>query len=284
MRSVDAAHPVDRDVFDKKFIFDKFGLGNLQLVVTEFFENIYDCGLIWHSGLSSRMVGCGHCIRFTHPVQKSHQVENRTVGTPVRGRPPATTKAEVGETALRLFERAGFEQTTLDDIASAVGISRRALFSYFASKNDMVWGDFDYVLERMRSELAKGEGQLMDVLRHAAVASNTYPPSSLSDLRLRLELITTVPALQAHSMLRYAEWRAVVAEFAAERLSLSPDDLVPVAIGHAALAASITAFSHWVWHREEDLLELLDRTYTMVATGFGDVSITVAPRACGGPI
>ena len=42
-----------------------------------------------------------------------------------------------------------------------------------------------------------------------------------------MTLITTVPALQAHSMLRYAAWRAVVAEFVAQRLGDEPDDLVP---------------------------------------------------------
>ena len=42
-----------------------------------------------------------------------------------------------------------------------------------------------------------------------------------------MTLITTVPALQAHSALRYADWRGVVAEYVARRRGERPEDLVP---------------------------------------------------------
>jgi mycofactocin system transcriptional regulator len=189
---------------------------------------------------------------------------------PTRGRPPSTTHHEAAQTALALFSTVGFEATTMDDVADALGIGRRTLFRYFASKNDLVWGDFDAVLDRLRDEFAATDPdeELMTALRKAAVASNAYPDEELPELRMRMRLITTVPALQAHSMLRYAEWRAVVAEFAAERLRTAPDDFEPVAIGHAALAASTSAFTHWVSHPEQDLLQLLDRSYALLASGF----------------
>ncbi|MGO9891485.1 MAG: TetR family transcriptional regulator, partial [Solirubrobacteraceae bacterium] len=57
------------------------------------------------------------------------------------GRPPGTSRRAVTRTALELFGDRGFEETTVDDIADALGVSRRTLFRYFASKNDMVWGD-----------------------------------------------------------------------------------------------------------------------------------------------
>lgn len=172
--------------------------------------------------------------------------------------------------ALGLFSTIGFEETTMDDVAAALGIGRRTLFRYFSSKNDMVWGNFELVLDRLRAELdaADPETPLMTALRGAAVASNTYPATALPELRMRMTLITTVPALQAHSMLRYAEWRAVVARFAARRLRRAPGDFAPVAIGHAALAASTSAFTHWVNHPDRDLVKLLDRSYAMLAEGF----------------
>ena len=38
----------------------------------------------------------------------------------------------------------------------------------------------------------------------------------------RVSLITSVPALQGHSMLRYQDWCEVIAEFVASRLGCEP--------------------------------------------------------------
>jgi mycofactocin system transcriptional regulator len=178
------------------------------------------------------------------------------------GRPPTTTHEQIERVALALFVEQGFEETTVDEIADAVGVGRRTIFRYFPSKNDMVWGEFDQVIERLRVHLEEGsELTLAEALRRAAVLSNEYPEEQLPELRRRLTLITSAPSLQANSMLRYAAWRGAVAEWAAARLGLRPDDLVPEAISQAALGASMAAFTRWVGHPREDLGTLLDQAY-----------------------
>jgi TetR/AcrR family transcriptional regulator, regulator of mycofactocin system len=187
-----------------------------------------------------------------------------------RGRPPRTTASEVARIALELFLRDGFTETTLDDIARAAGIGRRTLFRYFDSKNDMVWGDFDWVLDRLRcalSESVPGE-TVMDTLARAVIESNHYEAADLEELRLRMTLITTVPALQAHSMVMYAAWRSVIAEFVSERTGQMPDDLLPLTVGHMALASSMSAFVRWVEHPEEDLEDHLRVVYTHLSSAF----------------
>lgn len=195
--------------------------------------------------------------------------------TATRGRPPRTSRGEVARTALELFVRDGFEQTTLSDVADAMHVGRRTLFRYFESKNDMVWGDFDAVLDRLRTLLAGvgPEDDTMEALGRAVVASNHYEGEALEDLRMRMTLITTVPALQAHSMVRYAAWRRVVSEFVAGRMGLTPDDLLPLAIGQMALGASMAAFVRWVEHPEEDLEEHLRTVYDALARGFSTASV-----------
>lgn len=85
---------------------------------------------------------------------------------------------------------------------------------------------------RLREALEEAAAlPLMEALRRGVVESNRYPSDQLPALRTRMTLITCSAALQAHSALRYAEWRGVVAEWAAARLG---DDLVPRVIGHAA--------------------------------------------------
>jgi mycofactocin system transcriptional regulator len=187
-----------------------------------------------------------------------------------RGRPRRMSHADVATVALDLFARDGFDQTTVDDIAEALGVGRRTLFRYFPSKNDIVWGDFDWVLARLRHHLneASEDLPLMNAISHAAIESNRYGRDELPELRIRMTLITTVPALQGHSMLRYASWRTVISEFAAQRLGQRPDDLLPLTIGYAALGASMAAYSRWVEHPTEDLEENLRTAYAGIASGF----------------
>jgi mycofactocin system transcriptional regulator len=185
------------------------------------------------------------------------------------GRPPSTTREEIETVALDLFAERGFEATTVDDIAAAVGVGRRTLFRYFESKNDIAWGDFDWVMERLREALDKGAGlTLMEALRRGVVESNRYPADQEPGLRTRMTLITGSAALQAHSSLRYAEWRAVVADWAAARLGEAPDDLRPRVIGYTALGAAMASFERWVASEDEDLLELLDAAFAALAVGF----------------
>jgi len=91
-----------------------------------------------------------------------------------RGRRPSTTREHIARQALDLFDRRGFDATTVDEIASAVGISRRTFFRYYDSKRDVVWGEFDAEMVRLRDQLmgAPRDEPMMDVLRRAVVASN----------------------------------------------------------------------------------------------------------------
>jgi mycofactocin system transcriptional regulator len=186
-----------------------------------------------------------------------------------RGRPPSTTHAEVERAALDLFASQGFEDTTMDDLAHAIGVGRRTLFRYFPSKNDIVWGDFDLVLNRLRALLAATpvEVPIMHALADAIVESNRYEKEQLGELRTRMTLITSVPALQAHSMLRYASWRDVVAEFVGMRRDESPTALVPQTIGHITLGTSMAAFVHWVNDPHSDLDASLREAYRVLREG-----------------
>ncbi|HEV7752743.1 MAG TPA: mycofactocin system transcriptional regulator [Baekduia sp.] len=192
-----------------------------------------------------------------------------------RGRPPSTTREEVSRVAFDLFTAKGFDEVTMSEIAAELGVGRRTLFRYFDSKNDLVWGDFDWVLDRLRAALAASSAKapMMEALTEAVVASNTYADDQLPELRIRMQLIFTVPALQAHSMLRYAEWRDVVAAFAARRLARDAGHLAPQAIGHAALAASTSAFVTWVEQPDQKLDRLLRASYGMLLHGFDPAAV-----------
>jgi mycofactocin system transcriptional regulator len=179
-----------------------------------------------------------------------------------RGRPVATTHAEIERAAFALFAERGFEGTTMDAIAAAVGVGRRTLFRYYESKNDIPWGQFDWTLDNFRLILA---AMPLDVPLHEAVHQgvlrfNEFPADAKPSHRDRMSLILNTPALQAHSVLRYTQWRAVIAEYVAERLDLSPEALLPQTVGQVSLALALTAYDAWLRDPDASLEALLDQS------------------------
>jgi mycofactocin system transcriptional regulator len=186
------------------------------------------------------------------------------------GRRRATSLAELEHVAFELFEANGFEQTTVEDMATAAGIGRRTFFRYFPSKNDVPWGMFELELERMRALLkaCPRDVRLMDAIRVALVDFNKVEPDQIPRHRRRMELILRVPALLAHSTLRFAAWRAVIAEFVAERTGQRPDALAPQAIAHAVLGVAIAAYEQWLDDKNAELGTLLDLAMHHLASAF----------------
>jgi TetR/AcrR family transcriptional regulator, regulator of mycofactocin system len=189
-----------------------------------------------------------------------------------RGRRPSTTRVDVARAALELFSRQGYDQTTVDEIAAAVGVSRRTFFRYFETKPDVVWGEFDAELVRLADALAAAppDEPMMDVLRRVVVSTNRFGAAELGDLRIRMGLTSTVPTLVAHSAVRYAEWCDVIAEFAAGRLGGEPGDLGPQTVARASLGAAMAAFTCWARYDTDDLAAALDEAFRALATGFDE--------------
>src|SRR3954451_17590878 len=180
------------------------------------------------------------------------------------GRPEATSHAEIEQAAFRLFSERGFDETTLEAIAEAVGVSRRTLFRYYASKNDIPWGQFDQTLDHFRALLNEQPEALpvWEAVHRAVREFNEFPADAEPPHVDRMRLILHTPALQSHSVLRYADWRRVIEVYVAERLGLAPDDALPVLAGHLSLALAHTAYDLWLRDPEASLPDLVDQQMT----------------------
>ncbi len=190
------------------------------------------------------------------------------------GRRPVTSRAQISAIAIDLFTTRGFDETSVDDVAEAVGIARRTLFRYYPSKNAIAWGDFDSHLAAMRTLLAQipPTEPIADALQQALISFNEVPSTELAGHRRRMALLLGVPALQAHSMLMYAEWRQVIAEFCAHRLSLRDADHLPQTIAWMCLGIALAAYEQWLAEPGADLETLIIAGSRTLAEGVGALS------------
>lgn len=177
-----------------------------------------------------------------------------------RGRPPTTDHAAIERAAFRLFAEHGFEETTVDAIAEAAGIGRRTLFRYYPSKNDIPWGQFEAGLVRLRAHLEASPPDipLYEAVHRAILDFNHLDEAAIPQHRQRMRLLLTTPALQAHSALKYAAWREVIAEYVAKRWGTPADALLPRTIGHVSLALALSAYEQWLEDEDSSLPRLLD--------------------------
>jgi TetR/AcrR family transcriptional regulator, regulator of mycofactocin system len=177
-----------------------------------------------------------------------------------RGRRAVTDHGSIERAAFRLFEEQGFDETNMEQIAEAVGVGRRTLFRYFSSKNDIPWGQFDQSLRDFAAQLASvpPEVPVSEAVHRCVVAFNDFDEQSLPQHRIRMRLILSTPTLLAHSALRYAAWRRVIAEYVATRLNVDPDAMLPRLAGHVSLALAVSAYEQWLLEPDTDLTTILE--------------------------
>jgi TetR/AcrR family transcriptional regulator, regulator of mycofactocin system len=198
-----------------------------------------------------------------------------------RGRPPGTSRRQLELIALRLFSEQGFDETPIEQIAAEAGVSRRTFFRYFDSKASLLWGEFDAEVEAIRAALAAVPAgmPMMEAICHAVVEANHYRAQDIPELRARMNLIISVPALQSSAAVRYDAWERAISDFAATRLGQPADSLYPLAVGRATLAVCRAAYDRWCARGDADLTIYLGAAITALAAGFPPASLGTEEEA-----
>jgi AcrR family transcriptional regulator len=125
----------------------------------------------------------------------------------LRERKKLRTRRAIASAALRLFDERGFEETTISDIAAAADVSPRTFFSYFPSKDDVVFAEMDERLADIRARLAErpsGESPLA-TFRRVADALVEAISAEDEDGAIQVALIRDRPSLQAQALKRFAD-------------------------------------------------------------------------------
>ena len=115
----------------------------------------------------------------------------------------------------------------------------------------MLWGEFDTEVATIRALLDEVPAGLpvMEAVRQAVLAANHYRAADVPELRARMALIGSVPALMASAAVHYDAWERAISDFVARRTGQPADSLYPLAVGRATLAACRAGYDRWVGAR-----------------------------------
>lgn len=177
-------------------------------------------------------------------------------------------RGELTEAAVELLTTQGFEETTVDQIVAAVGMSRRTFSRYFDSKEDVIVHMLAEAGVRLCAELnarPADEAPAVALRRALSVFDSMSVGNPAKMLRVS-SLILQTPALHARYLERQSQWQTEMTGILARRSGRDADaDLRPAVAAGVALTAFHTALRRWVdTGGRESLEEIVDEALALV--------------------
>jgi AcrR family transcriptional regulator len=182
------------------------------------------------------------------------------------------TREAIVDAALELFEKNGFDHTTIADIAAAADIAPRTFFGYFPSKEAVLFhnADHDYgSFKRIVDERPEGV-TTMEAMRSWIQEFFNSLDSEEGRERKRRKCIAESEDLAAYERGLLARFGDVLAEGVARDLGIAPDS--PRARMTAAAAiASFQTLGHQLKDSDppEDPMAIIDEAIEFIAAGIG---------------
>ncbi len=121
----------------------------------------------------------------------------------LRDRKRARTRQLLVEVATDLFERNGYEETTVADIAAAAEIGTRTFFGYFASKEELLFPEADTRVRTTIEAIASrgpDDGPVEVLLRALRDVGDDSDEMVSRLAALRMRLIRSVPAVRGRGL------------------------------------------------------------------------------------
>lgn len=138
--------------------------------------------------------------------------------------------------AVELFHTQGFEQTSVDQIARAAGLSRSTFFRQYGGKEDVVFADHEGLLEELRAFLAQPHDDPWAAVCEASVQVYQHFAADPELARRRYAVVRQIPALRDREIVTVFRYERLFDEYLRQALpGLDPLD----AVGFSALVTAV---------------------------------------------
>jgi AcrR family transcriptional regulator len=169
-----------------------------------------------------------------------------SVPSPRQNKKIRTRKAII-ESAYALFKKDGYQKTTIADIAGNATIAPRTFFSYFSSKEDVLFVEISDIERDLEISLRnrKPSNTALDVLHAWIIAQvRQFTQQDAHIHQLRCKIIASQISLQAREKFYFSQIEVLLKREIAQDLDVKEDNLIPAITASASRAALEIAYDH----------------------------------------
>lgn len=173
----------------------------------------------------------------------------------------------IAHAALDLFVTKGFDETTVDDIAQAAGLSRRSFFRYFASKNDLMAQMMITYGHSLAEAIAAAPRSYspIEVVRDAVLRISAlvveYPRS-----RQIIRIVRASAAAREAQISRRGEVEDRVAAAFAERLGVRANNTTPALLASLVLSIMDVTLKLWFDQAKGEISDIAEQVMADLAS------------------
>jgi AcrR family transcriptional regulator len=163
----------------------------------------------------------------------------------LRQRKKQRTRETITRVALELFAQQGFRTTTLNQIAEAAEIAPSTLYTYFRTKDEILFSPHDEALASIRMRVV---GRPADETAAEAIRrwiSDTQPELVRTASKERQAIIDDDPELRNSERLRFALTEDEFAKAFAIDLGKHPHELEPRLMASVVMNGLLTIWDWW---------------------------------------
>lgn len=165
----------------------------------------------------------------------------------LRERNRMRTRGDIAAAALTLFEEQGYEETTVEQIATSAELSSATFFRYFSCKEDVLFADEDAAAAAMIEMVAARRDREMTVaaLAEPVIEFAAAVVDTLHDSHRLTRLVMTTPSLESRSLRLRLRWERDVAQQLAEENGRTSPALEHSVAAAIAVSCLTSALRHW---------------------------------------
>jgi len=162
-------------------------------------------------------------------------------------KPAPSVRERLAQAATELFQTRGYDDTTIDQIASQAEVARRTFFRHYRSKEDVIFPNHDELLLRVRERLSlfPAESGIEAVTEAVKIVLHHYVDTREISL-LRYRLVRDVPALREREIVSVARYQRAFRERLSGEADAEPESLRAELVAASVAAAHNQVLRQWL--------------------------------------